>query len=81
MGPDCQDIYDTLKANDDTYEVVKTKMDGYFIPEVNTEYEKYMFRNTWQKGDTLDQFCTRLKKMAVNCNFPNATSDSEVKVR
>ena len=52
MGPDFQDIYDTLK----------TKIDGYFVTEVNAEYEKYLFRNTQQKGETLDQFCTRLRK-------------------
>ena len=81
MGGQCYDIYDTLSADDDDdFAEVKKKLDDYFIPKTNVEYEKYVFHNTKQKDDeTLDQFCTRLRKLAVNCDFPTGTSEGEVK--
>lgn len=80
MGDECYDIYETLMEDEDKYEEVRSKMSNYFVPKANAEYEKYLFRNTKQKEDeTLDQFCTRLKKIAVNCGFTNDQFDSEVK--
>ena len=70
MGEECFDIYETVKEEGDVYDVVKTKLSDYFVPKSNCEYEKYVFRNTKQReGETLDQFCTRLRKLSVNCNF------------
>lgn len=80
MGGECFDIYSTLKADDDTYEVIKTKLEGYFVPKSNAEYEKYIFRNAKQReGETIDQFCTKLRKLAINCNFAADSVNDEIK--
>ena len=64
MGAECYDIYETLKNEEDDYSVVKTKMNDYFVPKYNSEFERYIFRQASQKeGENLDQFCTRLKQL------------------
>lgn len=78
MGAECFEIYETVKVDGDDFAGVKKKLTDYFVPKANTEYERYVFRNTKQReGETLDQFCTRLKKLAINCDF--TTNDDEVK--
>ena len=54
MGGECFDIYTTLRADDDTFAGVKKKMEEYFVPQANTEYERYVFRSCYQtEGETL----------------------------
>ena len=80
MGAECYDIYHTLKKEADDYDAVKKSMTDYFVPKANSEFEKYVFRNTKQTdGETLDQFCTRLRKLSVNCGFVEDSVDSEIK--
>ncbi|XP_039265621.2 uncharacterized protein LOC120341213 [Styela clava] len=58
---------------------VKDKLTSYFVPKSNSEYEKYIFRNSKQEeGESLDQFCMRLKKISLNCEF-GENRDSEIK--
>jgi len=48
------------EANDHT--VVKTKMNDYFVPKYNNEFERYISSQATQKeGENLDQFWTKLK--------------------
>lgn len=80
MGAECYEIYETMEKSTDTFNDIKKSLTDYFVPKSNTEYEKYVFRNSKQQdGESLDQFCTRLKKLAVTCEFPVGTSDGEVK--
>ena len=45
-------------------------LDGYFRPKLNHTYERHLSRQLQQKeGETTDQFITRLRRQAVNCNF------------
>ena len=39
MGAECYDIYETLKNEEDDYSAVKTKMNDYFVPKYNSEFE------------------------------------------
>ena len=47
MGADCCetcDVYETLKADGDDYDVIKTKLSSYFVPKYNVDFECHMFR-------------------------------------
>ena len=42
----------------------------YFSPKKNVAYEVFQFRQaTQQMGETIDQFSTRLRKLAANWSF------------
>ena len=47
-----------------------TKLDEYFAPKKNIDYEIFQFRQAVQlKDETVDQFATRLRKLATYCEF------------
>ncbi|CAM1322123.1 Uncharacterised protein r2_g3054 [Pycnogonum litorale] len=70
IGPECFDIYSTIVADTDSYADVHAKLTDYFMPKVNTDYERYRFRKENQlEGENLDQFSTRLKQMFLHCGF------------
>ena len=37
MGADCCDVYETLKADGDDYDAIKTKLSAYFVPKYNVD--------------------------------------------
>ena len=46
------------------------KLDNYFTPKKNVTYEIFRFRKAVQQsGETVDQFATRLRKLASTCEF------------
>ena len=62
----------------DEYEIAIKKLNIYFNPKRNVEYEAYIFRQAkQQKGETLDFFQSRLRQLAATCEFSNV--DREVK--
>jgi len=76
MGAECYDIYETFKNEEDDNSAVKTKikMNDYFVPKYNSEFERYIFRQTSQKeSDNLDQFCTRLKQYTFSAEHAHST--------
>lgn len=82
MGAACFDIYVTVKDDDDDYTAVKEKMNRYFIPKNNSEFERHLFRKVYQnEGENLDQFCTRLKQLSINCDFSAETCEQEIKMQ
>ena len=49
-----------------------TKLNEYFTPKKNVDYEIFKFRTMTQNaGETIDQYTTRLRKLAANCEFPD----------
>ena len=79
-GEDIEDLYDTLKPaeDDDTYVQMKDRLTRHFDPQVNTEYDKYVFSHTEQEsGESIDQYYTKLRSLARNCQFHN--TDAEIK--
>ena len=46
------------------------KLGSYFNPKKNVAYEIFQFRKAVQQsGETVDQFATRLSKLASICEF------------
>jgi hypothetical protein len=71
-GEEVQDIYDTLTADDgaDVYEKAVNALDAYFTPKTNVPYERSMFRRTeMNEGETVASYVTRLRRLAVTCEF------------
>ena len=71
-GPDVQEIFTTLtKTGDATdYNRAVEALNAYFVPQVNSAFARQTFHQTSQKpGETVQQFATRLKKAAKDCDF------------
>ena len=69
-GSATQDIFETLADTGTVYATAKRKLDDYFTPKKNTDYEVFQFRQATQlSGESVEQFATRLRKIAVNCEF------------
>nr|XP_039271121.1 uncharacterized protein K02A2.6-like [Styela clava] len=83
-GPEVFDLYENLPAppnadeNDNVYANTVKKLDNYFVPKINIDFECDVFRNAKQKfGENIDTYVARLRKLAVTCNFTDA--DREIK--
>ena len=77
-GQETQEIFDTLTETGEDYKTALAKLDDYFLPKKNVDYETFQFRQASQKSDeTVDQFVTRLRRLAVHCEFPDL--DRELK--
>jgi hypothetical protein len=78
-GEDVFELSDSLGVVATTsFDDTKTMLTDYFVPQRNTEYEVFMFRQATQlPNETLDQFHTKLKQLAKNCEFHN--TDREIK--
>ena len=51
-------------------------LDTHFTPEKNIPFERHSFRQAKQQtGETVDDFCSRLKSLASTCDFGEATDD------
>ena len=49
---------------------LRSTVDLYFEPQVNIPCERHIFRQMRQEDSkTVDQFVTRLRRQAENCNF------------
>ena len=75
-----QDIFDTLAetGDDDDYDSAVGSLDTYFSPKKHVDYEIFKFHEVKQQADeTIEQFTTRLRKLAATCDFTSI--DKEVK--
>ena len=69
-GPDVQDIFGTLSETGLTYDVALAKLNQHFTLLVNVPYTRHLFRKLVQNdGETVLQFVTRLRMIAVDCEF------------
>ena len=72
VGQATQEIFDAIPDTGDDYDTAINKLDGYFSPKKNWDYEVFKFRTTTQNvGETVDQYVMRLRRMAPNCEFPD----------
>lgn len=86
-GEDVHEIYETLTVPDPeptsgetAYESMKSALKNYFEPKRNVHYEIYMFQSARQEpNESLDEFVTRLRKLAKHCEFTN--TDREIQSR
>ena len=77
-GQETQEIFETLTETGDDYATAKKKLDDYFSPKKNVDYEIFQFRQAvQQKGESVDQFATRLRKLGATCEFHDL--DKELK--
>ena len=79
-GEEVSDVFETLpdRGEDKEYDKAVAALNAYFQPKVNKTYEIYKFRNATQNsGETLDTFCTRLRRLAQTCEFDK--EDEEIK--
>ena len=71
-GPDVQDIFYTLENADEVtdYNAAVTALNTYFVPKVDSAIARQTFLRITQKpGDTVQQFVTRLRHAAKDCDF------------
>lgn len=71
VGYSAIQIYNSLPASANiTLKQVKEKFDLYFSPKLNITFERYKFHKILQNdGETIDEYVTRLRLQAQNCEF------------
>ena len=75
-GKATQEIFETLEGTGEDYKTAKEKLDEYFSPKKNVDYEIFQFcKATQEPGETVDQFVTRLRKLAATCEFHDASRE------
>ena len=75
-GETTQEIFETLSNTGEDYKMAKDKLNAYFAPKKNVYFEIFQFRRaTQQPGETIDQFVTRLRKLAAICEFHDASRE------
>ena len=69
-GAQAINIHNTLDIGEnDKYEDVKMKLEGFCAPKKNETYKRFVFRNTKQEGEQFDSFLTKLKLCSKSCNY------------
>jgi hypothetical protein len=75
-GDSLNDLVDTIPEADlvagegeNVYDKLVKAISDLFNPSTNTEFQKYTFRNTKQKTDSINEFYTELKQIAETCDF------------
>ena len=81
-GVRVQDIFFTLPpegTQDDTvYEKAVKALNKQFTPQVNTPYERHVFRKMEQNpNETIDQYILRLRLQSETCEFGNEAAINE----
>lgn len=80
-GPATQEIFYSLpvaqgEATD--YKTALEKLNAYFAPRKNVDFEIFQFRQAKQKiGETTNQDAIRLRQLPAHCEFPEV--DNELK--
>ncbi len=69
-------LSETGEAKD--FKLAVDKLNEYFCPKRNIEYERYVFRQAKQlPSETLDAFHTRLHNLSHACEFSDPDSDNK----
>ena len=79
-GEETQEIFESLPDTGEAmdYKKAMEKLDAYFTPKRNTDFEVFKFRTAVQaKDETIDQFATRLRRLGSTCDFEDL--DRELK--
>ena len=76
IGPESQEIFDTLPDTGNTFEEALTALEDYFKVKKNVPYERSVFGNAKQDStESIEQFVTRLRKLSMNCEYGNKQSE------
>ena len=69
-GKETQEIFETFTDTGDDYKTTIEKLDQYFMPKKNIDYEIFHFRQATRKfEETVDQFVAHLCRLAIHCEF------------
>lgn len=80
-GQDVQDVFSTLPGTGEVtdYAAAVDALNTSFVPQVNAAYARQTFHKVCQKqGETVQQFCTRLRQAAKDCDF-QADKDNQIR--
>ena len=83
IGDKGRDIYNTWKLSEDDKKSLKSHYDkflAYVQPKTNSLLSRCKFRHEIQgMNESVEQFITRLKLIARDCNFKNNTTDEMIR--
>ena len=81
-GEEVFDIYCTLEnCKTLSYKTTCDKLNEYFNPKKCPEYEIHKFRKCTQKeNESIDEFYTRLRFLAENCEFENKSKEIKMQI-
>ncbi|KAI0210788.1 hypothetical protein LSAT2_004428 [Lamellibrachia satsuma] len=83
VGESVNDIFDTIPDNgtDAEFDKAVDKLNDYFKPHVNREYEVFKFHQCEQRADeSTDSYCTRLRELAASCQFPEVNREIKTQI-
>ena len=69
----------TAEARD--LKAIMDKFDTFSIGELNETYERYIFNNWSQKGESIESSVTSLRSLARTCSFCDCLHDSLIRNR
>ena len=74
------EIYDLFKfeGQELEYDQILNLFDAYYCRKENIDFERYKFMECVQSNFTISEYVTKLKQIALNCEF-GELSDSPVK--
>ena len=59
VGTETQEIFETFQDTGDDYATAKAKLNEYFLPKKNVDFEIFQFRQVIQQaGKTVEQYAT-----------------------
>ena len=77
VGPETQDIYDTLTPARTSFEDALTALSTHFEPTKNVTFERSAFHRTTQhQNETIEQYVTRLKPLSLHCEYGAETENN-----
>ena len=75
-GTDTQEIFDTLTPTEDTFIAALQALNTHFAVTKNVPYERSKLNQARQEPtESIDQFITRLRRLALTCEYGNNTDD------
>ena len=76
IGPDTQEIFETLTDQGNTYGESMQALDTHFSVQKNIPFETSKFHQAKQHSqESIEQFITRLRKLSLHCEYDNKTDE------
>ena len=76
VGPETQEVFETLVPEDNTYEKALKALDEHFSVKKNVPFERSVLQQARQKsGESIEQFVTTLRKLAATCEYGDTTNE------
>ena len=87
IGEEAREVYSTFTdwtnpGDDNKLGPVLDKFESYCQPRKNVPFERYRFnRRAQETGESYDQYCTALRKLATGCDFGSITQEEIIRDR